>query len=285
MFPDNVGVPIGEDRVEYYMTEIHYTNPNRLQGLTVNSGYELYHTEKLRNHDAGFIQVGAQSAKTYALTIPPNSAGFVQASHCSPQCTSNLPPQGINVFVYMLHSHLSGRKERLRHFRRNKELPLIAKDDNFNFDHQTNRPLQSHVKVLPGDQLTLECTYDTTWKRGGATLGGRSTRDEICQAFLMYYPRVTTINQCGSDFSQSAMLEFMGIQKVSTEKGVIDPTILEPPQLKGLKYSNYIEKIHWTRELRAEFQNMTRFGLQESYCFAPSYILRNGVQRIKYPVV
>lgn len=48
MFPDNAGVPIGEDENEYYMTEIHYDNPKKLAGLHVHSGMEMYYTDQLR---------------------------------------------------------------------------------------------------------------------------------------------------------------------------------------------------------------------------------------------
>ncbi len=48
MFPDNTGVPIGEDENEYYMTEIHYDNPKKLAGVKVHSGMEMYYTDQLR---------------------------------------------------------------------------------------------------------------------------------------------------------------------------------------------------------------------------------------------
>jgi len=35
------------------------------------------------------------------------------------------------------------------------------------------------------------------------------------QTFLMYYPKTPDVNQCGSNFPQKAMLNFMGIEEVS----------------------------------------------------------------------
>lgn len=63
--------------------------------------------------------------------------------------------------------------------------------------------------------MFTECTYDTTWKKGKATLGGRSARDEMCQTFLMYYPRVLAVNQCGSYVAQEKILEYMHIGNVT----------------------------------------------------------------------
>lgn len=48
MFPENTGVPMGEDENEYYMTEIHYDNPKKLAGVKVHSGMEMYYTDQLR---------------------------------------------------------------------------------------------------------------------------------------------------------------------------------------------------------------------------------------------
>lgn len=95
------------------------------------------------------------TAKTYSLTIPPNSQDFVVSSHCPSECTSNIPEKGVNAFVYLLHSHLSGRKERIRHFRGNEELPFIANDEHYDFNYQNNRHFRTELKLLPGDHLTL----------------------------------------------------------------------------------------------------------------------------------
>lgn len=61
-----------------------------------------------RKHDIGFLQLGLNSSRAYSLTVPPNSAKYVLSSHCPGDCTKILPTSGIQVFVYLLHFHLSG---------------------------------------------------------------------------------------------------------------------------------------------------------------------------------
>lgn len=45
-------------------------------------------------------------------------------------------------------------------------------------------------------------------------IGGRGIEHEMCQAFLMYYPRSGQLNRCGSFLERDKILEFMGIERV-----------------------------------------------------------------------
>lgn len=50
---------------------------------------------------------------------------------------------------------IAGRKERIRHFRGDEELPFIANDEHYDFNYQNNRHFRTELKLLPGDHLTL----------------------------------------------------------------------------------------------------------------------------------
>ena len=79
-------------------------------------------------------------------------------------CTQGLSPGGVKVLSGVLHSHLAGRKMRLRHLRDGRELPPILSDESYDFNFQRSRAPspQSEGVVLPGDELLLECEYDTS---------------------------------------------------------------------------------------------------------------------------
>ena len=95
-------------------------------------------------------------ATQYSDIIPPKVSSYINVGHCSPECTSRkLPADGINIFTVFPHSHLLGRKMKLRHFRGQVELPWILTDNNYDFNFQQARPLREPVNVLPGDQLTI----------------------------------------------------------------------------------------------------------------------------------
>ena len=78
--------------------------------------------------------------------------------------TQGLSPGGVKVLSGVLHSHLAGRKMRLRHLRGGRELPPILSDESYDFNFQRSRAPspQSEAVVLPGDELLLECEYDTS---------------------------------------------------------------------------------------------------------------------------
>jgi hypothetical protein len=57
----------------------------------------------------------------------------------------------------------------------------------------------------------IECTYDSRDRNGSVVIGGRGLLEEMCQAFLMYYPKTNVVNRCGSAFPQKEMLNLMNI--------------------------------------------------------------------------
>ena len=71
------------------------------------------------------------------------------------------PETGIKLVSVVLHSHLAGKKLRLRHIRNGQELPRVAEDDHYDFNYQQARVLPQEVSVLPGDELVTECVYQT----------------------------------------------------------------------------------------------------------------------------
>ncbi len=115
----------------------------------------------------------------------------------------------------MLHSHLAGRKMRLRHVRRGVELPLILEDNQYDFNYQASRVPATETTVFRGDQLLLECGYSTK-TRDQPTFGGLSTREEMCLAFILYYPR-SALADCRSLPALHTLTSALGIQDIYGE--------------------------------------------------------------------
>lgn len=70
------------------------------------------------------------------------------------------PSDGINIVSATLHSHVAGRKMKLRHIREGVELSRIVEDDNYDYDFQQVRQLVNETKVLPGDYMITDCAYE-----------------------------------------------------------------------------------------------------------------------------
>ncbi|XP_021962814.1 DBH-like monooxygenase protein 1 [Folsomia candida] len=213
MFPQHVGSPLGEPHggATYFMMEVHYDNPTR-KVFHDKSGVRIFYTDKLRENDGSVMLMGYRI--TPFLLLPPKQPNFVMHGICSSECTEQaLPPTGIKVINTLLHGHLSMRKLRLRHFRGGKELPLIAKDDYYDFNYQQSRTLQEEITVLPGDELITECEYETT-QNNRMVLGGLSTTQEMCQTFFIYYPRINLM-QCTSQYEFTEFFKPLGIREVN----------------------------------------------------------------------
>lgn len=59
------------------------------------------------------------------------------------------------TFFNINNLKITGRKEKIRHYRGDEELPYIANDEHYDFNYQNNRHFRTELKLLPGDHLTL----------------------------------------------------------------------------------------------------------------------------------
>lgn len=87
-------------------------------------------------------------------------------------------------------------------------------DNHYDFNFQSSRQPRSENggHVLPGDELFVECDYDTS-QRQQPTFGGLSTREEMCLGFMLYYPR-QELADCRSLPSLSTFMSFLGIESL-----------------------------------------------------------------------
>jgi hypothetical protein len=267
IFPENVGLPtaVGET---YYMLEIHYDNPGIESGKAFKTGLEIYHGENLRDIEAAiFIQSYTVDP---ALLVPPSTSDFMIGSSCPAECTqSGLPPQGITVMNVLLHSHLSGRQIKFRHFRSGQELPWILADQNYDFNFQQNKPLREPVQILPGDELRVECIYDTKWKNGQVVLGGFASRDEMCEAIFYYYPKIEMF-ACHTGYPFPELMKDLGVTNYTIEYPQASPqfkaTIIEPEELAGDFEQVLNSKYAWNEEIIAKLKQNMRYGDQVYSC-------------------
>ncbi|KAK9745801.1 Copper type II ascorbate-dependent monooxygenase, C-terminal domain [Popillia japonica] len=208
-FPKHVGLPLDSGKVRYYMLEVHFDNPS-MKRTKDTSGLRLKYTRNLRKNDGGIIATGI--SPHYLHVIPPGQKEYKSVGYCSTDCTREIfPKDGINVVSVLLHSHLAGRKLKLRHLRGGNELAPLVQDDHYDFNYQQSRSLTHEIKVLPGDSMITECTYSTV-DRKKPTLGGYATSEEMCLAFILYYPK-TELAGCYSMPPVRYFFEALGVQE------------------------------------------------------------------------
>ncbi|XP_045046986.2 putative DBH-like monooxygenase protein 2 isoform X2 [Desmodus rotundus] len=190
-FPDDVGISIGTPLdPQWIRLEIHYSNFHNLPGVYDSSGIRMYYSAQLRKYDMGVLQLGFFTFPIHF--IPPGAESFLSYGLCKTEKFEEMngaPVPDIQVFGYLLHTHLAGRALQAVQYRNGTQFQTICKDDSYDFSLQETRDLPHR-----GDELLVECHYQTL-DRDSLTFGGPSTINEMCLIFLFYYPR-NNISSC-----------------------------------------------------------------------------------------
>lgn len=183
--PPEAGAPLGApDGFQSFMMEIHYDNPEELGGVVDNSGIRFYYTSQPREHKAGVLMLGDPLV---TLGGEPVGEGIMEHSFACPGECSAFALGGtepVTVVREYLHMHQSGVAMRNEQFR-DGQLIRTGHADFFNFDQQGSQVVeQEPFQVLPGDAFRTVCQYNAT----NGELFGLSSQEEMCIAFLFYYP-------------------------------------------------------------------------------------------------
>lgn len=155
--PPHVGFPFGTSSEEYYLLQIHYDNVNQVARQVVDVKLDFFYTDELRPHEGGMLNLRHTTPGIPpSLLIPPSSINHKIHGICGSHCTREMfPGKGISIYGLTLHTHNSGKKIKIQHFRQTKGLPWIVSDDNYGSDYQQFRVLPEERKVLPWDVMVL----------------------------------------------------------------------------------------------------------------------------------
>ena len=82
-YPEQSGLAIGgEDFHPFLMLEVHYNNPEKKAGIIDSSGIKFHVTSRLRQHDAGIMELGL--IYNDWMAIPPLARDFTLSGTCVP---------------------------------------------------------------------------------------------------------------------------------------------------------------------------------------------------------
>ncbi|CAH1799271.1 unnamed protein product [Owenia fusiformis] len=272
-YPSNAGMPIGPGSgFKYIWMEVHWNNPWHQTGRFDTSGMRLTVTPTLRQYDVTVLEVGTMSFN-HLVVIPPHAPAFISTGVCAGGCLKEAMRKsgvtgGIKVIGMLMHAHITTTSIVVRHFRNGVELPAISRDDHYDFNFQEMRYLKKEVAILPGDDIAVECTRDTT-SRQNITWGSIESRAEMCLAYIAYYPKLK-MSQCKSAPRTKDLLSIAGVTEVETEiyqlQGEIN--VLEPEIWKGRHFTDILStEVDWTNAtVRDEFQRITKNADRISTC-------------------
>ncbi len=155
----------------------------------------------------------------------------------------------------------------MQHFRNGKELPWLNYDNNFNFNYQQIRIFREERQILPGDTIINRCTYENADSEGNVTIGGFSTREEMCVAILWHYDQIPDRVVCSSDIRSDEYREFLQIRNYTWSNPLRENIVTSPPSNAGLKVSEVGNfRMDWSLENRERIQEYHRNLPQVSSC-------------------
>ncbi|XP_039261999.2 DBH-like monooxygenase protein 1 homolog isoform X2 [Styela clava] len=288
-FPIEAGYPIGgKDGPKYVLLETHYDNPDLKPDIFDSSGVRFYYTENLRKYDAGIITL---SQSIQGIFIPPNAKRFRINAHCSNECFSqgfdDTDFEETTVFSVTLHGHLASKSMKLRHFRDNKELEPIAKDDHYDFDYQESQ--FTDVKIRKGDSFIMQCDYDTIGKTN-VTTGGLGTRNEMCSSFVFHYPALK-LDFCDSrvpvmETEESFVRLVWGLGeslgKMEGER-IAKEAQERPVEVMDVLATMVLNKVEWTDEKRKFAEKYMAESKRRPFCTYRQKLLLGYMQDIVVP--
>ena len=176
----------GANDIRYVLLERHWNAGAK--AMTDASGFRMFtQSTPPSNGEIGMFLVGLPVTST--IQIGANGV-YNRVGNCPGGCTNRLLSQDMNVFAYYPHQHTTGRASYVRHIRNGVELAPISSTPFYDFDFQVFNWVNNFTRVIkPGDDLVVECVYDTRG-RSSTTPMGEGTLQEMCFMFLMYYPKM-----------------------------------------------------------------------------------------------
>jgi hypothetical protein len=183
-FEPGYGKPFGEEYYEYVMFETHYNNPEGIEGEKDEATISFLWTEEPVEVEIGTLTLG--DLQVYGWSLEPGKDLVKHSTVCTPECTSRWPSEGVTAFSVFHHMHFRGRNARVQIIRDGKEIAPLSVIRGFDYGYQFSKSL-NQTQLLPGDKLITTCEFDTS-KDTKAVQGGQSSQDEMCFAWVDYYP-------------------------------------------------------------------------------------------------
>ena len=155
---------------------------NKIDGVVDSSGFRVYWTKSLRQHDASVLEIGDPFVFLAGTKV---GADLSQHSFsCPSECTSTYLGEEVTVFSELLHMHEKGIMMTNEHIR---GADIVRKSSVEYYDFQQVGGFivpQNPFTMKPSDSFRLKCFYSAT----DIEEFGFGSFDEMCIAYLYYYP-------------------------------------------------------------------------------------------------
>lgn len=181
-FNNNTGFRIGGEGYRYALLQLHWNNPAKVTTYTDSSGLALYFTSNLRKYDQGTLMYGETN-----LVLPPYRQQINFNHTCPSVCTEHYHSETRYITAAGIHMHTYGIQGRISLWRNGTLVKDLLPLQMYDYNSPKMDPFDPPVEYRKGDEVRTEC-YFSTMKSNQTIFFGEGTGDEMCFAFLSYYP-------------------------------------------------------------------------------------------------
>ena len=177
------------------LLEVHF-EPSVPRQHSIGLRLKFYPIDELPGDEIGVLTLGTLARST--LFLPPRLDRIRFPTYCSNDCLFYFLRKhpSIKIFSVLVHAHRRAVRITLEHDDSSGTHRLLDRNP-FEFHrqecHHFSKP---YPEVTATSELTLICSYSTRNDSSRATVGGHDANDEMCQAFLYYFPKVPSFPLC-----------------------------------------------------------------------------------------
>lgn len=235
-FESGYGKPFSSDLYEYVMLETHYNNPEGVEGERDAASYTFLYDDKPVEMEVGTLTLGDLEVRGWFLE--PGKEITARSTVCTPECTNRWPSEGITAFSVFHHMHFRGRNTRVQIIRDGEEIEPLSTLRDFEYGYQFSKSLDQ-VKLFPGDKLITTCEFDTS-NDTNPVPGGQASKEEMCFAWVDYYPANSVLACTQYNMGESIENEMNGTAALCMESTEEQPDVY-PSDFLTSAYRNLTE--------------------------------------------
>jgi hypothetical protein len=189
-YPINTGLKLTS--YTQLLLEVHF-EPSIPYNQSIGIHLEFYPIDQTPQDEIGVLTLGTLAESP--LFLPPRLDTIRFPTYCFNDCLKTFLGNNlkIHIFSILVHAH--------RHATR-----IILEDNYFNrlidqnpFEFHRQKTMffsQPYPQITSKNELSLICYYSTRMNSLDAIYGGYHSNNEMCQAFLYYYPKVDSFPLC-----------------------------------------------------------------------------------------
>jgi len=193
VLPKEAGTAFGKKGIRSLKLQTHYDNPMLKVDRRDSSGVRFYYTKKPRQYEAGALVFGDLYMALGGNGLPDGISRYeISCPDVFSRCSEEERKTPITIFSSQLHMHTTGARMMVQQ-RRAGTLDTIIEGQFYDFAFQDHNAVNYQIKA--GEEWITTCIYNNG---GKPTKWGLSSRDEMCQNFMSYYPKMKCLgNTCG----------------------------------------------------------------------------------------